>query len=141
MRNMMVVLAVLTLGGAAVAQAPQQQTEAPKLDQVEKIALGTGVESRELVGEASEFDVSVGRVYCWTKINSQNIPTTIKHVWYTDEKEAAEVTLNITYPSTRTWSSKTIGPGVWRVEVVSETGEVLASTGFTVKAQPAPAAP
>jgi len=27
------------------------------------------------------------------------------------------------------------------VEVISETGEVLASTGFTVKAQPAPAAP
>ena len=141
MRNMMVVLAVLSLAGTVGAQAPGQQTEAPKLDQVEKIALGTGVESRELVGEASEFDVSVGRVYCWTKINSQNVPTTIKHVWYTDEKEAAEVTLNINYPSTRTWSSKTIGPGVWRVEVVSETGEVLASTGFTVKAQPAPAAP
>ena len=141
MKNMMVVLALLSLGGTVLAQAPPQQTEAPKVDQVEKIALGTGVESRELVGEASEFDGSVGRVYCWTKINSQNIPTTIKHVWYTDEKEAAEVTLNITYPSTRTWSSKTIGPGVWRVEVISETGEVLASTGFTVKAQPGPSGP
>src|SRR5438094_10035307 len=106
MNIMMVALAVLSLGGTAVAQAPQQQTEAPKLDQVEKIALGTGVESRELVGEATEFDVSVGRVYCWTKITSQNAPTTIKHVWYTDEKEAAEVTLNVQYPSTRTCTSK-----------------------------------
>lgn len=137
----MVVLAVLALAATAVAQAPQQQTEAPKLDQVEKIALGTGVESRELVGEATEFDVSVGRVYCWTKIISQNVPTTIKHVWYADEENAAEVTLNINYPSTRTWSNKVIRPGKWRVEVLSETGEVLAATDFAVKAQPGPSGP
>jgi len=141
MRNMMVVLALLSLGGTAVAQVPEQQAQAPKTIQVEKIALGTGVESRELVGEATEFDVSVGRVYCWTKIISQNVPTTIKHVWYPDEEQAAEVTLNVQYPSTRTWSSKAIRDGKWRVEVVSETGEVLASTDFTVKAQPGPSGP
>ena len=101
-RNMIAVLAVLALGGTAVAQAPEkpadapkQVQEAPKLVQVEKIALGTGLESRELVGEATEFDVSAGRIYCWTKIVSQNVPTTIKHVWYTDEQKPAEVTLDI----------------------------------------------
>ena len=138
MRNMVVLLAVLSLGATVFAQAPKQQAEAPKPYQVEKIAVGTGVESRELVGEATEFDVSVGRVYCWTKINSQNVPTTIKHVWYTDGEQAAEVPLNINYPSTRTWSSKAISAGKWRVEVVSETGDVLASTDFTVKAQAGP---
>ena len=147
-RNMIAVLAVLALGGTAVAQAPEkpadapkQVQEAPKLVQVEKIALGTGVESRELVGEATEFDVSAGRIYCWTKVVSQNVPTTIKHVWYTDEQQPAEVPLNIKYPVTRTWSNKAIWAGKWRVEVVSETGDVLASADFTVKAQPAPAAP
>jgi hypothetical protein len=147
-RNMIVVLAVLALGGTAVAQAPEQQPKAPeqqptapKLVQVEKIALGTGVESRELVGEATEFDVSAGRIYCWTKITSQNVPTTIKHVWYTDEQNPAEVTLDIKYPTTRTWSNKAIWAGKWRVEVVSEAGDVLASADFTVKAQPAAAAP
>lgn len=141
MRSMMVLLAVLSLGATVVAQAPQEQAEAPKPYQVEKIALGTGVESRELVGEATEFDVSVGRIYCWTKIISKNVPTTIKHVWYTEEEQAAEVTLNINYPSMRTWTSKAIWAGKWRVEVVSETGEVLASTDFTVKAQLGPAGP
>ena len=141
MRNMMVLLAVLSLGGTAVAQAPEQQTGAPKLDQVEKIALGTGVEARELVGEATEFDASIGRIYCWTKIISQNVPTSIKHVWYADEENAGEVSLNVQYPSTRTWSSKAIKPGKWRVDVLSETGEVLASTDFTVKAHPRPAGP
>ena len=141
MKNMIVVLAVLSLGGTAVAQAPEKQAEAPKLVQVEKIALGTGLESRELVGEATEFDVSAGRIYCWTKITSENVPTTIKHVWYADAETAAEVPLNIKYPTTRTWSSKAIWAGKWRVDVVSETGDVLASTDFTVKAQPAAAAP
>src|SRR5206468_12184698 len=125
MRNMMVLLAVLSLGGTAVAQAPEQQTGAPKLDQVEKIALGTGVEARELVGEATEFDVSVGRIYCWTRITSQNVPATIKHVWYADGEQVAEVPLNINFPSVRTWSSKAIAAGKWKVEVVSETGDVL----------------
>jgi len=145
---MIAALAVIALGGTAVAQAPEkpadapkQVQEAPKLVQVEKIALGTGLESRELVGEATEFDVSAGRIYCWTKIVSQNVPTTIKHVWYTDEQQPAEVPLNIKYPVTRTWSNKAIWAGKWRVEVVSETGDVLASADFTVKAQPAPAAP
>src|SRR5438093_5262581 len=138
MRNMMVLLAVLSLAVTVVAQAPKEQAEPPNLYQVEKIALGTGVESRELVGEATEFDVSVGRVYCWTKIISQNVPTTIKHVWYAGEEKAAEIPLDIKYPSTRTWSSKVIGAGKWRVEVVSETGDLLASTDFTVKAQPGP---
>jgi len=141
MRSMMVLLAVLSLAATVVAQAPKEQAEPPNLYQVEKIALGTGVESRELVGEATEFDVSVGRIYCWTKIISQNVPATIKHVWYAGEQQVAEVPLNINYPSTRTWSSKAISAGKWRVEVVGETGEVLASTDFTVKVLPGPSGP
>ena len=141
MGSMMVLVAVLSLGGAVVAQAPKEQVEAPKPYQVEKIALGTGVEARELVGEATEFDASVGRIYCWTRITSQNVPTTIKHVWYADGEQVAEVPLTINYPSVRTWSSKAISAGKWRVEVVSETGDVLASTDFTVKAQAGPSGP
>ncbi len=141
MRNMMVIVALLSLSGTAVAQAPEQQTQVTKSSQVEKIALGTGVEARELVGEATQFDVSAGRIYCWTKINSENVPTTIKHVWYAGEEKAAEVALNITYPSMRTWSSKAIEVGKWKVDVVSETGEVLASADFTVKAQAGPSSP
>ena len=141
MRYLMAVLAVLAWGAEVVAQAPEPQAEAPKSVQVEKMALGSGVESRELVGEATEFDVSVGRVYCWTKIVSESVPTTVKHVWYVEGQKAADVTLDVKYPSTRTWSSKAIGAGKWRVEVVSETGEVLGSTDFMVNAEAAPAAP
>src|SRR3989442_10217804 len=116
MRSMMVLLAVLSLAATVVAQAPKEQAEPPNLYQVEKIALGTGVESRELVGEATEFDVSVGRIYCWTKIISQNVPATIKHVWYAGEEQVAEVPLNINYPSTPTWSTKAESAGRRRAE-------------------------
>ena len=141
MKNMIIALAVLSLGGTAVAQAPEKQAEPPKTIHVEKIAIGTSLESRELVGASTEFDDSAGRVYCWTKIVSETVPTTIKHVWYADSEKAAEVSLNVTYPTTRTWSSKAIWAGKWKVDVVSERGEVLDSRNFTVKAQPAPAAP
>ena len=141
MRFVMAVLVALALGGEVVAQAPEKQAEAPKSVEVEKMALGSGVESRELVGEATEFDVSVGRVYCWTKIVSETVPTTVKHVWYVDGVKAAEVALDVKYPSTRTWSNKVIGAGKWRVEVVSEAGDVLASTDFMVKAPSGPSAP
>ena len=143
MRNMVVLFVALALfvSGEVVAQAPETQTEAPKPIQIEKIAIGTGLESRELVGEATEFDVAARRLYCWTKVTSQKVPTTIKHVWYAGAEKAAEVPLDIKYPTTRTWSSKVIWPGTWRVDVVSETGEVLASIDLAVKAQPGPAAP
>src|SRR2546422_10622552 len=141
MRNMMVLLAVLSLAATVVAQAPKEQAEAPKPYQVEKIALGTGVESRELVGEATEFDVSVGRIFCWTKIISQNVPATIKHVWYAGEQQVAEVPLNINFSSTRTWSSKAVSAGRWRVEGVGETGGDPGSAGFSRKVLPGPAGP
>src|SRR3989449_11350318 len=119
MRNMMVLLAVLSLAATVVAQAPKEQAEPPNLYQVEKIALGPGVESRELGGEATEFDVSVGRIYCWTRIICQNVPTTIKHVWYAGEQQVAEVLLDINYPSTRTWRSKSASAAIARVRVGS----------------------
>jgi hypothetical protein len=100
---------------------------------VEKAVAATGVQDHEPVGEAKEFDASVGRVYCWSKILAETTPTTIKHVWYVDDKQAFEITLDIKYPSTRTWSAKTIGPGNWRVEITDEAGKVLSVVGFTVK--------
>lgn len=151
MRTLIALAAVLLLNGVVVAQTPEQQATAPEQTapepaapesvQVERIALGTGVESRELMGEATEFDMSAGRIYCWTKVNAQTVPTTIRHVWYAGEEKAADVPLDIKYATTRTWSSKAVWPGRWRVDVVSETGAVLASLDVTVTALPGPSGP
>jgi hypothetical protein len=100
---------------------------------VERIAFATSVENREPVGESSEFDQSVGRVWCWTKISASNPPVEVKHVWYKDGEKVLEVPLEVNYPSTRTWSNKAISPGAWKVEVVDADGQVITSAEFKVK--------
>ncbi len=127
----------LTLFAFLVAGAIGSKAEGPAIQlsqsvQIEKIAVGTGVQDRELVGQATEFSASLGRVYCWTKVTAQNVPTSVKHVWYLDGKKSAEVTLNVKYPRTRTWSNKAVGPGLWKVEVLDESGSVLSSVEFKV---------
>jgi hypothetical protein len=118
---------VVLLGGAL--QVPAQESDLT----VEKIVVATGVEDREPVGEATEFDASVGRVYCWTKVLAHEVPDEIRHVWFLDGEQVAEVSLQIRFPSTRTWSYKTITAGKWKVEVVDSGGTVISSTEFTVK--------
>ncbi len=104
---------------------------------VEKIAVGTAIDNKEISGEAAQFPGSVGRVYCWTKVTADPTPTTVKHVWSADGKKEAEVSLDIKYASARTWSSKSVWPGAWKVEVMDSQGTVLSSKEFTVTKEPA----
>jgi len=129
MRKLFIILGSFLLASTLAAA----QKEAPKGLGVEKAVVATGVENREPVGVAKEFDASVGQVYCWTRVISATVPTTIKHVWYVDNQKVFEIPLDIKYPRTRTWSSKTIKPGNWRVDVTDESGTVLTSVSFTVK--------
>ncbi|MFC1522337.1 DUF2914 domain-containing protein [Elusimicrobiota bacterium] len=122
-------LAVLCLGNSSAVEAAKGDGRII----VEKIAIGSGVENNKIVGESVDFDASAERVWCWTKIASQKLPTVIKHIWYFEDKKSAEVPLNTKYPSHRTWSSKAVKPGRWKVEVVDEMGEVIASSGFNVR--------
>jgi hypothetical protein len=144
---MKVVLALLMLSFASISYAeepaatpaattPAAET-APAANSlsVEKIAVGTSVENRELMGTATEFDATVGKVYCWTKVNASMPPAKVRHLWSVDGQQEADVALTINYPSARTWSSKTVRPGQWKVEVADEAGTVLSSTAFTVKAE------
>ncbi len=106
-------------GGAAVADAK----------------LGTGVVDREPQGVAESFKADVGKVYCWTKVTGAE-GTEITHAWYKGEEKMAEVKLSVKYPSTRTWSAKTIpadGTGDWRVDVIAADGTVLKSLPFKVE--------
>ena len=125
-----ILLCVFVAAGVALAQ------EEPKSDaglKVERAVAATGVENREPVGEASEFDASVGTVYCWSKILAESVPTSVKHVWYAGDQMVFEKTLDIKFPSTRTWSAKSVKSGSWRVDITDEAGTVLSSVSFTVK--------
>ncbi len=106
-------------GGAAVADA----------------RLGTGVVDREPEGVAESFKPEVGKVYCWTKVTGAE-GTEITHAWFKGDEKMGEVKLSVKYPSTRTWSAKTIpadGKGDWRVDVLAADGTVLKSLPFKVE--------
>lgn len=82
------------------------------------------------------FDVTVEKLFCWTKIIGAQEPIEITHVWYWGETERAKIVLEIAGSNWRTWSSKIIQPhemGDWHVDVVGPDGEVLKTLEFAVK--------
>ena len=122
---------LLAVSVAAAQEKPAAPTNANL--KVEKAVAATSVENREPVGESAEFEATVGTVSCWTKISAKSVPATIKHVWYLGDQQVFEKALDIKFPSTRTWSSKSVKTGSWRVDVTDDAGTVLTSVSFTVK--------
>ena len=100
--------------------------------QVAKIVVCTSVANREAVGEVPETGVSATRVYCWMSIQSENLPANVRHVWYAGNEKVGEVTLKVASNPYRTWSSKNVWPGQWKVEAVSESGAVLDRKEFKI---------
>jgi hypothetical protein len=137
---------VLALAQAAQPAAPAKEAAKPAAAEPAKdepkaagaavadAKLGTGVVDREPQGVAESFKSDVGKVYCWTKVTGAE-GTEITHAWFKGEGKMGEVKLAVKYPSTRTWSAKTIpadGKGDWRVDVVAADGTVLKSLSFKV---------
>jgi hypothetical protein len=103
---------------------------------IESMAFCTGVEEREPVGEAAEFTSDVGTLYFWSNVLNSGDETTVSHNWYLNGEEKASVELPARYPRNRVWSSKIIPAewtGEWKVEVVSESGDVLGAKICVVK--------
>ncbi len=84
-------------------------------------------------GEATAFDASVERLYCFTALNGA--AGQVIHAWYQGDSLRAKVTLNKGEAGRwRTHSSKSMVPewqGAWRVDVLDENGNVLKSAEFT----------
>ena len=103
---------------------------------VGEAAVGTGVEERVLVGQGFQFDSSVGKLYAYTRIIGAPSETQVSHMWYFGDQLMAEVSLPVRGANWRTWSSKSVMPdwvGNWRVDVVSEEGEILDSLNFSIQ--------
>ncbi len=120
--------------------APQDKTGTEERAQavlvVKEMGFGTGVESRELVGEAAEFPAAIGRLYYWTEIANSGDSTSISHVWYFGGLKVSQVELPVRPLRNRTWSYKTIlsgSAGVWRVEVMTPGGQVIAVDSCAVR--------
>ncbi|MFB0527866.1 MAG: DUF2914 domain-containing protein [bacterium] len=135
----LLILLLTLISGASVAaqeeQLAEEQVEVEETKLTVETKLGTAVEERELIGEASNFPPSVGKVYCWTFVSGAEEPTEITHVWYYGVEKMAEVVLPVKYPRHRTWSYKTILPewkGQWSVEILDEAGNKLDSIALEI---------
>ncbi len=106
---------------------------------VEEIAFCTAIENRTPVDVAAVFPDTVGRVFCFTRLSSATDKTAVSHVWYYNGVQMAVVDLPVNARTWRTWSSKRIireWTGLWKVEVISSAGNVIASDEFLVQAPP-----
>ena len=109
--------------------------KAQSIMKIERIAVSTGVENRQPVGESDTFADSVGTLFCYTEIRGMGDSTTVSHVWYHGENRRADVKLNVRGYRWRTWSTKVIQKdwtGDWRVDVVSADGKILKSKRFRI---------
>ena len=100
---------------------------------VEFASICTGIADREAVVAGTSFAVSVGRLYCFSKIADIQESTDIVHVWYYGETERARVSLGVKPPAWRTYSSKIIQAheiGSWRVEILDASGNLLETLKF-----------
>jgi hypothetical protein len=121
---------------------PAMQTEEPASEvqqaaqlEVSVAAICRDVVDREPDGYGTSFPVSVGKLYCFTKITGAQSPTQITHVWLFDGNERARIDLAVNSSNWRTYSSKIIQPhelGTWRVDVLDSGGKILKRLEFEV---------
>ena len=93
------------------------------------------IADRQPVEPGTSFAVSVGRLYCYSKITDISNSTEIVHVWYYGDTERARITLSINPPSWRTYSSKIIQAheiGKWHVNILDASGNLLENVEFEV---------
>ncbi len=91
------------------------------------------VVDREPIDVGDSFEVSVDKLYCFTKIIGAQEAIEIAHVWYYGDVEKARATLSVEASSWSTWSSHLIRPhdiGDWHVDVIGPDDEVLETVEF-----------
>lgn len=110
------------------------QTAAPADMSVSRSAVCTAIQDREPTGtqESGEYTAATGVIYFWTEVQARTVPAALKHVWSHEGKVAAEIELQVRHARTRTWSTKKIFPGAWKVEAVDASGQVLQTAEFKI---------
>ena len=116
---------------SALVLAPSAYAEGDLV--VQDLILSHGVYEREQTDIAKSFEPSDERAYAFARISNAGPLTNVSFVWHYGSNIHAIVDLNIgTSQGWRTWSSAKLKSGDWRVELVTEEGEVLAERAFTV---------
>jgi hypothetical protein len=136
------VAALLALPAAAGAQPAPAEADSPAVpSEPEPVPSATGqfttaVEDREPVDQITFVSTDVRRVFFFSDLRGLEGQTVV-HRWRYGSDTVAEVPFEVRGPRWRVWSSKELVPdwiGDWTVEVVAESGEVIATETFTYAA-------
>lgn len=130
-----ILFALAVLASFSFYQAAEAKTQEEPTVKVEKGVICRDVQDREPIGEGTEFEATVGKLFCYTKIVGAQEPIEITHIWYYNDEEIFRWNLPVEAASWRTWTSKNIWPpwvGDWHVDVIGPNGEVLQSLGFKI---------
>ena len=128
---------------AGAAPAAATPTSGPARLSADPVVICRDVKDRAPVSPAESFGSDVGALYCFCKVTGSD-STRVYHRWYVGDKMVFEFPIPVLGSSWRCWSRKTVAPswdGECRVDVVTESGDVIGSAKFTLtKAPAAPAA-
>lgn len=122
-------------------KVPESQQVKPQGIRIAELVTCPKVENKQYLSVQSEFSIEPdGRpdVWVWMDVRSEKskLPYRLRHVYYFNNRKHASVVLNIKYPRMRTWSNLTLDnekyAGDWRVEAVTEKGQKISETDFTV---------
>lgn len=130
-----ILFALAVLASFSFYQAAEAKTQEEPTVKVEKGVICRDVQDREPIGEGTEFEATVGILFCYTKIVGAQEPIEITHIWYYKDEEIFRWNLPVESASWRTWTSKNIWPpwvGDWHVDVIGPNGEVLQTLGFKI---------
>ncbi|NLA74591.1 MAG: DUF2914 domain-containing protein [Deltaproteobacteria bacterium] len=103
---------------------------------IEDIQIAVSIENKEPSEAGESFAADVGRLYCFTRVRTEQEETAVYHVWLFNDRVMAKIELPVKGKTWRTWSVKNILPmhtGKWRVDVESSEGTLLASREFEIK--------
>lgn len=97
------------------------------------------IQDREPVDQLTQIAAPNDKVYFFTELKNLD-GQTVKHRWRYKGEVVAEVAFNVGGSRWRVWSSKGLQPdqlGTWTVDVVNESGEVIASSSIEHEQAPA----
>lgn len=91
------------------------------------------VVEREPVNVLQSYSMSDERAWSFARISNNGEMRSVKFVWFYEDEKYFELESRIgTSPNWRTYSSVTLQPGVWSVELHDDKGNKLAEVRFHV---------
>ena len=133
-----VVKVVIPTTTLAVKKSEPVQTEENEAGiTVEKIVFASDIDGNLPADNLDQVSAAEqGKIYCYTRVNSQTLPQVIHHVWIDpDGQSFADIELDLSHNPADTWSYISLAgekTGDWELQVQTTDGTVLAKRNFKV---------